>query len=128
MNVRDVVRLSSSWDDEQQDMGELNKLLVPVLIKALDYDIQDAASNTISAVQSGVGVLYEKKKGQLSNRRTNKYQNVHTQDESNEITPKPKQPLTNEEVQEGPEDMEKSRVLTLNFVMRIIDLCSGCRG
>lgn len=55
MNVRDVVRLSSSWDDEQQDMGELNKLLVPVLIKALDYDIQDAASNTISAVQSGVG-------------------------------------------------------------------------
>jgi len=63
MNVRDVVRLSSSWDDEQQDMGELNKLLVPVLIKALDYDIQDAASNTISAVQSGVGVLYEKKKG-----------------------------------------------------------------
>lgn len=54
MNVRDVVRLSSSWDDEQQDMGELNKLLVPVLIKALDYDIQDAATNTISAVQSGV--------------------------------------------------------------------------
>jgi hypothetical protein len=54
MNVRDVVRLSSSWDDEQQDMGELNKLLVPVLIKALDYDIQEAANNTISAVQSGV--------------------------------------------------------------------------
>lgn len=54
MNVRDVVRLSSSWDDEQQDMGELNKLLVPVLIKALDYDIQEGANNTISAVQSGV--------------------------------------------------------------------------
>lgn len=56
-----MVRLSSSWDDEQQDMGELNKLLVPVLIKALDYDIQDAATNTISAVQSGVRLLDEKK-------------------------------------------------------------------
>ncbi|KAG1095889.1 hypothetical protein G6F42_018472 [Rhizopus arrhizus] len=121
MNVRDVVRLSSSWDDEQQDMGELNKLLVPVLIKALDYDIQDAASNTISAVQSGVGVLYEKKKGQLSNRRTNKHQNVHTQDESNEITPKPKQPLTNEEIYvQGVEDRLSITQLALEL---LADIC-----
>ncbi|CAO0800124.1 unnamed protein product [Mucor circinelloides] len=100
MNVRDVVRLSSSWDDEQQDMGELNKLLVPVLIKALDYDIQDAASNTISAVQSG---------------------NVHTQDESNEITPKPKQPLTNEEIYvQGVEDRLSITQLALEL---LADIC-----
>jgi hypothetical protein len=55
MNVREVVRLSTSWDEEEADtVGELNKILVPVLIKALDYDIQSAAVNTISAVQSGV--------------------------------------------------------------------------
>lgn len=55
MNVREVVRLSTSWDEEDMDtVGELNKLLVPVLIKALDYDVQSAAVNTISAVQSGV--------------------------------------------------------------------------
>jgi hypothetical protein len=54
MNVRDVVRLSSSWDDDDDAVGELNKLLVPVLMKALDFDIQQAATNTISAVSSGV--------------------------------------------------------------------------
>lgn len=59
MNVRDVVRLSSSWDDDNDTVGELNKLLVPVLIKALDFDIQQAATNTISAVSSGVSTLFQ---------------------------------------------------------------------
>lgn len=54
MNVRQVVRLTTSWDEDVDAVNELNKLLVPVLIKALDYDIQSAAVNTISAVQSGV--------------------------------------------------------------------------
>jgi hypothetical protein len=54
MNVRQVVRLTTSWDEDVDAVNELNKLLVPILIKALDYDIQSAAVNTISAVQSGV--------------------------------------------------------------------------
>lgn len=54
MNVREVVRLPTSWDDENDEIEELHKLLVPVLIHALDYDIQAAAVNTVSAVQSGV--------------------------------------------------------------------------
>lgn len=54
INVRQVVRLTTSWDDDVDVVNELNKLLVPVLIKALDYDIQSAAINTVSAVQSGV--------------------------------------------------------------------------
>ncbi|KAI9259959.1 armadillo-type protein [Helicostylum pulchrum] len=77
INVRDVVRLTTSWDEDTDAVAELNELLVPVLIKALDYDIQDAAKNTVSAVQSG-------------------NVNLH-QEESGNITPKPKQPLTNEE-------------------------------
>lgn len=59
MNVRDVVQLSSSWDEDNDTGGELNKLLVPVLIKALDFDIQQAATNTISAVSSGVSTLLQ---------------------------------------------------------------------
>lgn len=54
MNIREVVRLPTSWDDESDEIEELHKLLVPVLIHALDYDIQTAAVNTVSAVQSGV--------------------------------------------------------------------------
>lgn len=54
MNVREVVRLSTSWDEDSDAIGELHKLLVPVLIKALDYDIQNAVTHTVSAVESGV--------------------------------------------------------------------------
>lgn len=56
MNVREVVRLSTSWDEDSDAIGELHKLLVPVLIKALDYDIQNAATHTVSAVESGVTI------------------------------------------------------------------------
>ncbi|CEP07957.1 hypothetical protein [Parasitella parasitica] len=101
MNVRDVVNLSTSWDEDHQDMEELNKLVIPELVRALDYDIQEAANNTISAVQSG---------------------NVHnTQDESNEITPKPKQPLTNEEIYvQGVEDRLSITQLALEL---LADIC-----
>ncbi|KAI8326715.1 armadillo-type protein [Choanephora cucurbitarum] len=77
INIRDVVRLSHSWEDEQEQ-DELHKLLVPVLVNALDYDIQEAANHALRALQSG----------RVSN---------HHQD-TNEITPKPKQPLTDEEI------------------------------
>lgn len=56
--MRDVVRLTTSWDEDIDAVAELNELLVPVLIKALDYDIQDAAKNTVSAVQSGVSFFF----------------------------------------------------------------------
>ncbi|KAI9343018.1 armadillo-type protein [Pilaira anomala] len=77
-NILVQVLSCGSWDDETDAVAALNELLVPVLVKALDYDIQEAAVNTISAVKSG---------------------NVHLyQEESGNIAPKPKQPLTNEEL------------------------------
>ncbi|KAI8380805.1 armadillo-type protein [Blakeslea trispora] len=77
INIKDVVRLSNAWDEEEQP-DELNKLLVPVLVHALDYDIQEAATHTITAIQSG----------RVS----------FTHQDTPEITPKPKQPLTTEEI------------------------------
>ncbi|KAI8883817.1 ARM repeat-containing protein [Backusella circina FSU 941] len=79
LNIRHVIQLSSTWDDDVDEIAELHKMVVPVLVSALDYDIQQAAENTLSAMNSG---------------------NVHThkEDETAEITPKPKQPLTEEEI------------------------------
>lgn len=73
MNVREVVQLSGSWDDERDALGELNKIIMPILIISLDYDIQNAANEVKQIIESG---------------------NVTKHDESTEITPKPKQPLT----------------------------------
>ncbi|RCH80215.1 hypothetical protein CU098_001736, partial [Rhizopus stolonifer] len=99
-NVRDVVRLSTSWDDEGDTASELNKILVPVLMKALDYDIQEAAAHTITAVQSG---------------------RMHLHKETSDITPKPKQPLTNEEIfVQGVED--KLSIIQLALEL-LADIC-----
>ncbi|CAO3653544.1 unnamed protein product [Mucor hiemalis] len=100
MNVREVVRLPTSWDEENDEIEELHKLLVPVLINALDYDIQAAAVNTVSAVQSGNVTL--------------------RQDESGDITPKPKQPLTNEDIFiQGVEDRLAITQLALELLASI---------
>ncbi|GAA5801878.1 hypothetical protein HPULCUR_007335 [Helicostylum pulchrum] len=73
MNVREVVQLSGSWDDERDALGELNKTVMPILIASLDYDIQQAAEEVKQVIESG---------------------NVTKPEESTEITAKPKQPLT----------------------------------
>ncbi|KAG2192496.1 hypothetical protein INT47_009695 [Mucor saturninus] len=100
INVRQVVRLTTSWDEDVDVVNELNKLLVPVLIKALDYDIQSAAVNTVSAVQSG---------------------KITPHEESGEITPKPKQPLTNEEIYvQGVQDSLSITQLALEL---LADIC-----
>jgi hypothetical protein len=49
-----VVNISSTWDEDNDTLGELNKVIVPVLTKALHYDTQEAANRVIEAVQSGV--------------------------------------------------------------------------
>jgi hypothetical protein len=54
LNIRQVVQLSSAWDDDVDEIAELHKIVIPVLVKALEYDIQQAAENTMSAVNSGV--------------------------------------------------------------------------
>ncbi|KAI7904755.1 armadillo-type protein [Cokeromyces recurvatus] len=77
MNVREVVQLSGSWADEHDALEELNKIVMPILISSLDFDIQKAAEETKQALNSG---------------------NVTKQDESTEITPKPKQPITKEDM------------------------------
>ncbi|KAI9480385.1 MAG: armadillo-type protein [Benjaminiella poitrasii] len=74
VNIRDVVRLTTSWDDDTDTVSELNKLIVPVLIKALDYDMQQAAVNTMQAMAS-----------------------LPDQQQEEDITPRPKQALTDEE-------------------------------
>ncbi|KAI8094205.1 armadillo-type protein [Thamnidium elegans] len=73
MNVREVVQLSGSWDDERDALGELNKTVMPILIASLDYDIQQASEEVKQVIESG---------------------NVTKPEESTEITAKPKQPLT----------------------------------
>lgn len=56
MNVREVVQLSGSWDDERDALGELNKTVMPILISSLDVDIQKAAEETKQAIESGVSI------------------------------------------------------------------------
>ncbi|KAI8987049.1 armadillo-type protein [Pilobolus umbonatus] len=77
LNIKSTVRMSDSWESEN-NVEMLHKLLIPVLVKALDFDIQSAAVNTVSAIESG--------------------KVTSTHDETDDITPKPKQPLTNEEI------------------------------
>jgi hypothetical protein len=54
MNVREVVQLSGSWDDERDALGELNKTVMPILIASLDFDIQKAAEEVKQIIESGV--------------------------------------------------------------------------
>ncbi|KAI7904918.1 armadillo-type protein [Cokeromyces recurvatus] len=74
VNIRDVVRFTSSWDDDTDVVAELNQLIIPILIKALDYDIQQAAIDMMTAMKNS---------------------HNQPQKEENDITPKR---LTNEEM------------------------------
>ncbi|KAI9301750.1 armadillo-type protein [Cunninghamella echinulata] len=103
MNLKEVVQLSgSSWDDDRDALSELNKTVLPILVSSLDFDIQEAANQTIAAVQSG---------------------NIRQPEETaaEEITPKPKQPLTDEEIYiKNVED----RLSTLQLSLEILaDIC-----
>ncbi|KAF7721012.1 hypothetical protein EC973_005562 [Apophysomyces ossiformis] len=100
MNLREVLRVSTSWDDEKDPLNELNKTVLPILVASLDYDIQAAAQQTLAAVQSG---------------------NVNKHEESGEITPKPKQPLTDEE--KYIQSVEE-RLTTLQLSLELLaDIC-----
>ncbi|KAI8065835.1 armadillo-type protein [Gongronella butleri] len=95
-NVKEVVQLSGSWDEEQDALSELNKTVMPILVSCLDYDIQEAADKTAAAVQSG---------------------KVRSQAQNEEITPKPKQPLTDEEQYiQGVEDRLSTMQLALELL------------
>ncbi|CAO3598218.1 unnamed protein product [Absidia cylindrospora] len=100
MNIKEVVQLTGSWDDERDAMTELNKIVLPILVASLDYDIQEAAEKTVTALQSG---------------------RVTKHEETGEITPKPKQPLSDEEIYiQSVED----RLSTLQLTMELLaDLC-----
>lgn len=62
MNVREVVQLSGSWDDERDALGELNKTVMPILIASLDYDIQQAAEEVKQVIESGVSTNKKKER------------------------------------------------------------------
>lgn len=59
VNIRDAVQVAEFWDEGQDGANELNKLILPVLVASLNYDIQEAAEKTSAAVTSGVSV-YDK--------------------------------------------------------------------
>ncbi|KAI9364803.1 armadillo-type protein [Pilaira anomala] len=100
MNVREVVQLSGSWDDERDALGELNKTVMPILIASLDYDIQNASEQVKQVIESG---------------------NVTKHDESTEITPKPKQPLTKGDVYI---QSVEERLTTLQLSLELLaDIC-----
>lgn len=56
VNIRDAVQVAEFWDEGQDGASELNKLILPVLVASLNYDIQEAATKTTAAVTSGVSV------------------------------------------------------------------------
>ena len=58
MNVREVVQLSGSWDDERDALGELNKIVIPILTTCLNYDIQKAAEEVKQVIESGVSLVF----------------------------------------------------------------------
>jgi hypothetical protein len=101
MNVKEVVQISGSWDDESDALAELNKMVLPILVASLDYDVQAAAEKSVAAIQSG---------------------RVTKQDDSStDITPRPKQPLSDEEIYiQSVED----RLSTLQLSMELLaDIC-----
>ncbi|CAO3613695.1 unnamed protein product [Mucor fragilis] len=100
MNVREVVQLSGSWDDERDALGELNKTVMPILISSLDFDIQKAAEETKQMIDSG---------------------SVTKHDDSVEITPKPKQPLTKGDIYI---QQVEERLTTLQLSLELLaDIC-----
>ncbi|KAI7895572.1 armadillo-type protein [Mucor mucedo] len=99
MNVREVVHLSGSWDDERDALGELNKTVLPILISSLDFDIQDASEQVKQTIESG---------------------NV-TKEDSADMTPKPQQPLTKGDIYI---QSVEERLTTLQLSLELLaDIC-----
>jgi hypothetical protein len=48
------VQSSGSWDEESDPIAEMNKSILPILVEALNFDIEKAAEECINAVNSGV--------------------------------------------------------------------------
>ncbi|KAI8887800.1 ARM repeat-containing protein [Backusella circina FSU 941] len=71
MNLRDIVQSNNNVED-------LNKIVLPILNASLDFNIQNTSNEVIQAMQSGNVTKHE--------------------EESTEILPKPKQPLTKEDI------------------------------
>lgn len=57
INVREVVQLSGSWDDERDALGELHKLVLPPLMACLDYDIQKVSEDVKVVIDQGVSIF-----------------------------------------------------------------------
>lgn len=68
MNVREVVHLSGSWDDERDALGELNKTVMPILISSLDFDIQAASEQVKQTIESGVSIQGHQIWGNISDK------------------------------------------------------------
>ncbi|KAG0748612.1 hypothetical protein G6F23_001752 [Rhizopus arrhizus] len=101
INIREVVNISNSWAEDVDTSGELHKVLIPVLTNALNYDIQEAANKATAAIQSG------------------KVRNEN--DTTNVITPKPKQPLTDEELYI--QDVENKLSIVQLALELLADIC-----
>ncbi|CAO3668115.1 unnamed protein product [Umbelopsis ramanniana] len=96
LNVREAVQSTGSWDEESDPIAEMNKSILPILVEALNFDIEKAAEECINAVNSG---------------------NLTKDDQTGEISAKPKQALTNEDelVQKVQE-----RLTTLQLALELI--------
>lgn len=47
---------TGSWDEENDPIAEMNKSILPILVEALNFDIEKAAEECINAVNSGVSL------------------------------------------------------------------------
>ncbi|KAG2187982.1 hypothetical protein INT44_000732 [Umbelopsis vinacea] len=96
LNVREAVQSTGSWDEESDPIAEMNKSILPILVEALNFDIEKASDECIQAVNSG---------------------NLTKDDQTGEISAKPKQPLTSEDelVQRVQE-----RLTTLQLALELI--------
>jgi hypothetical protein len=56
LNVREAVQSSGSWDEESDPIAEMNKSILPILVDALNFDIEKASEECINAVNSGVSL------------------------------------------------------------------------
>ncbi|KAI9488024.1 armadillo-type protein [Zychaea mexicana] len=100
-NIREVVLTQETWDDSQDGSSELNKTLLPILSSSLNFDIQEAAEKTISAMKSG---------------------NVTKHEDSGDIAPRPKHATTKEETYI--ENLEH-RLSTLQLALELLaNICA----
>ncbi|KAI8372651.1 armadillo-type protein [Choanephora cucurbitarum] len=101
MNVREIVQLSGSWDDERDALGELHKIVLPPLMACLEYDIQKAAEEIKRIVDQG---------------------GITPHEDTTEITPKPKQPVTKGDLQL---QHTEEQLVTLQLALELMaDICA----